>query len=59
MSQTQDIAEALRKLTADPLEPYLLEVTLDTQTNAYPKLAFGRTFGEMEPSAKPLEMEAT
>jgi acetolactate synthase-1/2/3 large subunit len=28
-------------------------------TNAYPKLAFGRPFGEMEPLSRPLEMEGT
>jgi acetolactate synthase-1/2/3 large subunit len=53
------IEAALYQLSADPLAPFLLEVVLDTMTNAYPKLAFGRTFGEMEPLAKPLEMEAT
>jgi acetolactate synthase-1/2/3 large subunit len=53
------IEAALGQLSADPLAPFLLEVVLDTMTNAYPKLAFGRTFGEMEPLAKPLEMEAT
>lgn len=54
-----EIDRALMKLSADPAVPYLLEVSLDTMTNAYPKLAFGRTFGEMEPMAKPLEMEGT
>jgi acetolactate synthase-1/2/3 large subunit len=41
------------------LEPYLLEVEVDTGVNAYPKLAFGRPISEMEPLAKPVEMEAT
>ena len=54
-----DIEKALKVLSASPNTPYLLEVFLDTMTNAYPKLAFGRTFGEMEPLAKPLEMEST
>lgn len=56
---TDGIEAALGKLSADGQAPYLLEVMLDTMTNAYPKLAFGRTFGEMEPLAKPLEMEGT
>lgn len=54
-----EMGDALAKLGADPNEPFLLEVELDTKTNAYPKMAFGRAFGEMEPLAKPLEMEAT
>lgn len=32
---------------------------IDTYANAYPKLAFGRPMTEMEPQAKPLEMEGT
>lgn len=59
VDKTEDIEMALTKLSAFPDAPYLLEVSLDTMTNAYPKLAFGRTFGEMEPLAKPLEMEGT
>lgn len=54
-----DVLQALTQLTKNPEEPYLLEVIIDTHTNAYPKLAFGRTFGEMEPLVKPLDMEAT
>jgi acetolactate synthase-1/2/3 large subunit len=53
------IEAALTRMAEDPFEPYLLEVEIDTMTNAYPKLAFGRNFGEMEPLVKPLEMEAT
>lgn len=56
---SDEIESALRKLSADPAAPYLLEVSLDVMTNAYPKLAFGRTFGEMEPMVEPLEMEST
>ena len=59
VDKLEDIESALAKLSADPAAPYLLEVSLDTMTNAYPKLAFGRTFGEMEPMSKPLEMEGT
>ena len=39
--------------------PFLLEVVIDTFANAYPKLAFGLPMSEMEPFAKPQEMEAT
>ena len=59
VDKNEDIESALINLSADPYAPYLLEVSLDTMTNAYPKLAFGRTFGEMEPLAKPLDMEGT
>lgn len=54
-----EVEPALARLSADQTKAGLLEVEIDTMTNAYPKLAFGRTFGEMEPSAKPLEMEGT
>ena len=37
--------------------PYLLEVKLSQTSKVYPKLAFGRRFGEMEPEASPLAME--
>ena len=50
---------ALDDLWRDPLEPFLLEVMVDTFANAYPKLAFGRPITEMEPHAKPLDMEGT
>jgi len=39
--------------------PFLLEVMIDTSTNAYPKLAFGRPISEMEPLAVPTAMEST
>jgi acetolactate synthase-1/2/3 large subunit len=53
------LEEALRALWADPGKPALLQVMIDTYANAYPKLAFGRPMTEMEPLAKPLEMEGT
>ena len=37
----------------------LLNVNIDTNLNAYPKLAFGLPMSEMEPFAKPNEMEST
>lgn len=55
----EEVVRVLTEMAADPSEPYLVEIALDTKTNAYPKMAFGRTFGEMEPLSKPLEMEAT
>ena len=54
-----EVEEGLAKLTENPGEPYLLELHVDSKTNAYPKLAFGRAFGEMEPVFESTEMEAT
>ena len=59
VSEPADMEAALAMMSAEVSSPHLLEVGLDMMTNAYPKLAFGRTFGEMEPGAKPLEMEGT
>lgn len=40
-------------------KPQLLQVMIDSHTNTYPKIAFGRPITEMEPFAKPIEMEGT
>jgi acetolactate synthase I/II/III large subunit len=53
------VDEGLRALWEDPSEPALVEVTVDTFTNVYPKIAFGRPLTEMEPDAKPIAMEST
>jgi acetolactate synthase-1/2/3 large subunit len=53
------VAEALAWLWRDPGAPALLEVVIPTGTNVYPKLAFGRPITEMEPDAKPVDMEGT
>jgi acetolactate synthase-1/2/3 large subunit len=50
---------AIRWLWAEPAAPALLQVMIDTFANAYPKIAFGRPITEMEPLAKPVEMEGT
>ena len=39
--------------------PVLLQVMIDPHTNTYPKIAFGKPITEMEPFAKPIEMEST
>ena len=39
--------------------PALLEIPLSIRSKVYPKLAFGRKFGEMEPEASPIAMEST
>jgi len=59
ITKADEVAEGVRKLWETPDEPYLLQVILDSTINAYPKLAFGKPITEMEPFAKPLEMEGT
>jgi acetolactate synthase-1/2/3 large subunit len=54
-----EIDEALSALWQDPSEPFLLEVAVEQQANAYPKMAFGRPVSEMEPLVQPTEMEGT
>lgn len=54
-----DIDAALASVRWDGEMPALLQVMIDTYTNAYPKLAFGRPITEMEPLAKPVDMEGT
>jgi acetolactate synthase-1/2/3 large subunit len=39
--------------------PVLLQIMIDPHTNTYPKIAFGKPITEMEPFAKPIEMEST
>jgi acetolactate synthase-1/2/3 large subunit len=51
--------DAFAQLWADPESPFLLEIIIDEKLNVYPKMAFGRPIAEMEPFAKPIEMEST
>jgi len=51
--------QALDALWEDERSPFLLEVKIPQEANAYPKMAFGRPISEMEPLATPLEMEGT
>lgn len=59
VSDPEKLEEAAAWLWQDPNQPVLLQVVVDTHVNCYPKLAFGRPITEMEPFAKPLEMEGT
>lgn len=43
----------------ESMGPALLVVPLSIGSKVYPKLAFGRKFGEMEPEASPIAMEST
>jgi acetolactate synthase-1/2/3 large subunit len=59
VSAESGLADGLDQTWNDPNEPFLLEVAIDGRANAYPKLAFGKPITEMEPLAKPVEMEST
>lgn len=59
VSDIQLLPTALQEMWADPAEPFLLQVLVDVSANAYPKIAFGHPMTEMEPFAKPLDMEGT
>ena len=59
ISDHDQIDEALNWLWQMPDEPSILQVMVDTFTNVYPKIAFGKPITEMEPLAKPIEMEGT
>ncbi len=59
VAEESDIPAALAWLWEDPTAPALLEVQVNTEANAYPKIAFGRPIDEMEPFFKPVEIEGT
>jgi acetolactate synthase-1/2/3 large subunit len=50
---------AFEWLWADPSQPQLLQVMVESGINSYPKVAFGKAISEMEPFAQPTEMEST
>jgi len=59
VSEPAEVAGGIRAMWEHPTQPFLLEVMVPMQANAYPKMAFGRPMSEMEPLAKPIEMEGT
>jgi acetolactate synthase-1/2/3 large subunit len=59
ITSSAEVANALRWLWADPQMPMLLEISIKSSVNVYPKMAFGRPITEMEPFFKPKEMEGT
>jgi acetolactate synthase-1/2/3 large subunit len=61
ISEEEEIEEAVKWLWNDTNKdaPILLQVMIDPYTNTYPKIAFGKPITEMEPFAKPIEMEST
>jgi acetolactate synthase-1/2/3 large subunit len=59
VSRDEELDEAIASMWRDPDAPHLLEVTIDTAANAYPKIAFGYPISEMEPFVVPKAMEST
>jgi acetolactate synthase-1/2/3 large subunit len=61
IEKEEDMLDAIKWLWSkeNSFKPQLLQVMIDSQTNTYPKIAFGRPITEMEPFAKPIAMEAT
>jgi len=59
INDTSGVQHALGKMWSDTKAPFLLQVMIDTFANAYPKIAFGRPITEMEPFAKPVDIEGT
>lgn len=59
VDKTEDVLSSLKQMWKDPHIPFLLQVMIDPLVNTYPKIAFGLPITEMEPLAKPIEMEGT
>ncbi len=53
------VEEGLKQLWKDPRKSFLLQVMIDPHTNVYPKMAYGSPITEMEPFAKPTQIEST
>jgi len=54
-----DLERSLAEIATVEDGPTILHVKIDEDLNAYPKMAFGRSFGSMEPAVTPTEMEGT
>jgi acetolactate synthase-1/2/3 large subunit len=53
ITQEPEITPAIKEMWANADTPFLLEVRIDSDVNSYPKLAFNKSFSEMEPYAQP------
>jgi acetolactate synthase-1/2/3 large subunit len=54
----EELTQAINKYR-DFKGPLLMCLQIETLLNVYPKLAFGKNFGDMEPQVKSSEMEGT
>jgi acetolactate synthase I/II/III large subunit len=59
VNKPEQVSSGLETMWQEPNKPFLLEIMVDTFANAYPKIAFGKPITEMEPFAKPVDMEGT
>ncbi len=59
VEREDELDGAIESMWRDPHAPYLLDVTIDTAANAYPKIAFGRPISDMEPFAAPKAIGGT
>ena len=61
IEREDEIEEAAKWLWSEENinKPQLLQVMIDSRTNTYPKIAFGKPLTEMEPFFKPDDMEGT
>ncbi|MEI8138696.1 MAG: thiamine pyrophosphate-binding protein [bacterium] len=50
INRPEEIGEGLEKLWENPVQPFLLEVSVDIHTNVSPKMRFGSSMTKMEPS---------
>src|SRR5579875_18068 len=57
--EPEQMEDGIGWLWSEPRQPALLQVMIDVLANAYPKIAFGKPMSDMEPLAKPVEMEST
>ncbi len=54
-----EIEIGISKLWENEFSPFVLQVLVDSKTNVYPKIAFGRPITDMEPDFSSIEMEGT
>jgi acetolactate synthase-1/2/3 large subunit len=53
------LSAVLARVCEAPMRPVLIEVSIDPDLNAYPKMAYGDSFGSMEPNVTSSQMEGT
>jgi acetolactate synthase-1/2/3 large subunit len=58
VTEPDEVEDAIAEMWATD-GPYMLEVAIEMEANAYPKIAFGYPISEMEPFVAPKAMEAT
>lgn len=59
VTDAKSLQKAIDKIWLELDTPFLLQVMVDKNANAYPKIAFGKPITEMEPFSSPIDMEGT